>query len=414
MGGGSAGGGGLSGGGRASGVDVKDDLKGFHAALAVQATSQQIAAYNLMLKTTEAVSVELKAFAEQVGNANNASGIASHDKTLEQAVETARSANKKFLEGFSDRQKTGLREVAKRLSKADSDLALQAKALDQEVEANAAGAQMAASAQSLDHALTSFRKEEVDLGEEMGIGSGNNAQDVAYSIAPVKSSVNLANETVSITTSGLISKGTAEGGQDTFRLQLIADMSDLQLNITGVLRGELDKAENCGERIAIQTASLLAREPASLVVVQLHFERWACRGRETITEIVEGNGTMEVKLTPAVGDDGGLRLVAEIGRIDAAGLVGDLLREGSLGEALRDKITEAILSAVRQGGDFTATLPSAAQGSATLHRARFEGTGSGRLMAVLDGEIRVPSEKATLLTSELKGQAPPQQQTTPR
>ena len=54
-GGGSAGGGGLSGGGgRATGLSVKDDLKDYHLALAVQATGQQVVAYRSMMKTTDA------------------------------------------------------------------------------------------------------------------------------------------------------------------------------------------------------------------------------------------------------------------------------------------------------------------------------------------------------------------------
>src|SRR5208282_2681748 len=114
--------------------------------------------------------------------------------------------------------------------------------------------------------------------------------------------------------------------------------------------------------------------PAGLVVAQLHFERWACAtqfGRETNNEMAEGNGLIEVKLTPTVGDDGALRLVAEVGRSDAEGLVGEMLRSGSLGDGLRDKIAEAILSAVRMGGDFKATLPPAAQGNATFRHAQF-------------------------------------------
>jgi hypothetical protein len=390
---------------------VKDDLKGFHAALAVQATSQQIVDYNLMLKRTEAASTELKAFVEQAGKVSNASGIASHDKTLEQAVETARGANKKFLEGFSDRQKSGLKEITKRLSKVDSDLAQQAKALDQEVEANAAGERMTTSAQSLENALTSFRNKQVDLGEEMGIGNASNT-DVTFNITPVKSSVSFANQPVAITTSGVITQGPAENGLNTFKLQLIADMSDLQQNIAAVLRAEIDKSDRCGEQIAILGAALTAQVPAALVVVQLHFERWACLGRDA-NEMAEGNGSVEVKLTPSVGSDRILRLVPEIGRVDAPGLVGELLRSGSLGDALRDKIADSILSAVRQGGDFDASLPPAALGGASLLHARFEGTGAGKLVAILDGAIRVSGEKATLLTSELKEQMT-SQQTMPR
>jgi hypothetical protein len=398
------------GSGRPTGVSAKDDLKDFHDVLAVQATSQQIIEYAAMLKSTEAASAELKTFLTQLGKENSASELGSRGASLDQAIEKARTENKKFLDGFSDPQKSGLKEIIKKLAKADSDLEQQAKALNLEVgDAKAVGPQIASSAQTLEQALTSFRSQQADLGEEMSIGTADNGQNSAFNLPPVKNSVNFASQPVVIITSGVISKGVAEGGENTFKLELTADMSDLQQNMTEVLRGELDKADPCGERIAIHNATLTPQERASLVVVQLHFERWACFGRETMNEMVEGNGTIEVMVTPTVGEDGTLRLVAEIGRVDAEGLVGELLRSGSLGDALRDKITESLLSTVRQAADFKATLPPAAQGNATLHRAEFQGTGSGKLMVVLDGEIRVPNEKVTALTSELKARSPSQE-----
>jgi hypothetical protein len=410
-GGGLAGGDGLAGVGKPSGVDSKDDLKDFHAVLAVQATAEQVIQYNFMLKSTAAASGELQAFLEQLGKQNNGSELASRDATVAQAIEKARTENKKFLDGFSDPQKSGLKEIVKRLSKTDSDLALQAKALDLEVgDAKAVALQAASSAQTLERTLTNFRTEQIDLGEEMSIGATNNGQDSAFNLPPVKSSISFANQPIVITTSGVISKGVAEGGQNTFKLELTSDLSDLQLNITDVLRARLDRDARCGDRIEIQSATLTPQPPASLVTAQLHFERWACGmvlGRETISEMVEGNGTLEVKLTPAVGEDGTLRLVPEMGRIDVQGLVGDLLRSGSLDDTLRDKVADSILSAVRQGEDFKTTLPAAAQGSTTLHHAGFQGTGSGRLMVVLEGEIRVSDEKVAILTSELKGRSSP-------
>ena len=107
-----------------------------------------------------------------------------------------------------------------------------------------------------------------------------------------------------------------------------------------------------------------------------------------------------------VGADGALRLLPEIGRVDAPGLIGDLLRSGSPGETMRDTITESLLSTVRWGGDFSATLPPAARGGATLHRAEFQGTGSGKLLVVLDGEIRMSNEQVISLTNELKEPRP--------
>jgi hypothetical protein len=416
-GGGTAGGGGLSGGtGRATGLDEKDELKDFHLALAIQATSQQIVAYNLMMQSTDAANTEWQAFVEHLGAPNTRSEIASRGASLDLAIENARAENRKFLGGLSEQQKSGLKEILKKLSKSDSDLEQQSKTLSLEIgDAKSVAQPIAASAQNLGLALTSFRSQQIGLGEEMSIRDPNSGQN-SFDIPAVKNSVSFANQPIVIATSGVVTRGAAVGGQSTFKLALTADLSDLQRNLTDVLRAELDQADPCGERIEIRTATVTPREPASLVLVQLHFERWSCRGRETMNETVDGNGAIEVKLTPTVGEDGSLRLLPEIGRVDAEGLVGSLLRSGSLGETLRDKITESVLSTVRQGGDFKATLPPAAQGFATLQHVHFQGTGSGKLSVVLEGEIRVPNEKVAGLTSELKGRSPSQasSQETPR
>jgi hypothetical protein len=121
-----------------------------------------------------------------------------------------------------------------------------------------------------------------------------------------------------------------------------------------------------------------------------------------MNEIVEGNGTIEVKLTPAVAEDGSLRLSAKIDRIDAEGLVGDLLRSDALGSALRDRVSDLVLSALQQGSDFKAALPAGARSYATLQRAKFQGTGSGKLLAVFDGDIRVSNENLAAVTRELQ------------
>ena len=413
IGGSAAGGGGLSGGNHATGIENKDDLRDFHEIMAVQASNEQKIAYAAMLQSTGVASTELKAFIEQIGKESNAPQIASHDKSLEDAVETALTLNKKFLEGFSDAQKSGLKEITKRLTKSESELAQQARVVDQGVEINAPAAQMLISAQSLDRALSSFQRAQVDLGEEMSIENPNSNANFAYNLLPVKNSLNVANQPMAIITSGVVSKGVEKGDQNTFAVELTTDLSDLQLTIADVLRAELNKSDRCGERIAIQTVALNPQQPASLAEVQLHFERWACFGRDTMNEMAEGNGTIEVKMTPAVGQDGTFQLTAQIGRIDAEGLVGELLRSGSLGETVRDKVAGSILSILHQGVDFKSVLPPGARSYATLQRAQFQGTGSGKLLVVLDGEIRVSDDKLAALTGELKGQSSPVQSSRP-
>jgi hypothetical protein len=419
-GGGLAGGGGLSGGGSGpdSGLDVKDDLKGFHEALALQATSQQVVEFKLMIASTENASAELRIFLDHATAENNAADLASRDKTLVQALGQARAANNKFLEKLSDHQKAGLKETIKRLSKAESDLAQQAKALDLQVEeAKSGGPQIAGPAQALQRTLETFHIEQLGLGDEMSIGAAG-SQVFAFNIPPVKSSISFARQPVAIITSGVISKAAQLAAPNNFHLELTSDMSDLQQNITEVLRSQLDKLDSCGEQVGIRRAFLSALSPSSVAQVQLHYERWACFGKGNSTEMMEGDGTIEVKLTPEIAEDGTFRLIPVIARVDAQGSVGEQLRSGSLGEVIRDKIAETILSVIRLSSDYKTVLPATTQGNVTLRRARFDGSGAGNLSLIIEGNLLLSSAQAVALAGDSnaggqKGQASAAQ-TTPQ
>lgn len=399
--------------GHPTGVSEGDDLKGFHAALAVQASSQQMIEYAAVLKSTVAATTALQTLQARLAQQKNSPQFSGTGAALTQAVENARAAGNKFVDGFSAAQKSGLKEVLRKLAKTDSELAEQLRELDQLGGAAQASDQaIAGAATGLERALATFRSQQLELGEEMGIEDPDGGQAFTFDLPTVKNSMSFANQPVVIATSGVISKGVAEANQNTFSLQLLADMSDLQQNFTEVLRGQLDQENRCGDHIEVQDAALTPADPSSRIVVQIRFERWACFGRGLPNEMVEGNGSLDVKLTPTVTDDGALRLVAEIERIDAEGLIGDLLRSGSLGETMRDKIRDSVLAASLQACQFKGMLPSAAQGYATFRQAQFQGTGAGRLMFMLNGNIRLSNDQAAALTSQLKqgSSAPPSAQ----
>lgn len=110
--------------------------------------------------------------------------------------------------------------------------------------------------------------------------------------------------------------------------------------MTAILRAQLTPAPRCGERVAVRQATFIPQAPASLVAAHLHVERWICPpGWDTPTELADGDGEIEVKLTPSVESNGSLHLVSEIGRVDANGFLRDSLLSGSLGVTLRDGIT---------------------------------------------------------------------------
>jgi hypothetical protein len=401
-----AGGGGLSGTSRPTGVDEKDSLKDFHQTLALQASSEQIAEFQALIKSTEMAQAEVQAFLHHLQKENHGPEP-MRPELLDRALEDARSGSKKFQDGFSPAQKTGLKEIAKRLAKADSDVDQEQKKLDQSLDAKAPSPEVIPHAESLDKVLTDFYNQQLALGREMSITLAS-GQDLAFALPSVKTPVHIDRLTVPVTVSGVLSQTAAQGGQRTFRLDLLADLSTLQQGVTDVLRAQLDSSQACGQRVSIQQARLTPAAPTSLLVVRLHFERWMCTGaggQQSTNELAEGNATVEIKLTAAVeeGKDKEKMLVIKpsFGRIDATGMLGEELRSGALGEDLQDKAAQSVLLAAQAATDFKTALPLAVQNSATIQSAKFREVGVGGLGVVLNGQVEISNEQADQLAKQL-------------
>ena len=231
-------------------------------------------------------------------------------------------------------------------------------------------------------------------------------QTTTFKIPPVKIPISVKDQRVTMVAFALITLTRKSHGLNILHLQINADLSDLQQNITDLLSAELDKEDHCGDRIAVQHATLTPAEPASVVVVQLHYERYACAkafGRQETKRVVGGNAVMQMKLTPAVEEDNTkLRLVPEVGPVQADGSLGQLLRSGTLGDMLRERIRKAILNALQKGTDLSATLPPAVQGYAKIKDARFQDAGSGHLLVQLEGEIQISNEQIQELAKQVK------------
>jgi hypothetical protein len=401
------------------GLDTKDYLKNFRRAIAVQADAEQRAGFAKITQYTQAASDQLQAFRESLQKVPASLPLSERATALDQAIGKARAGNQNFLTSFSSKQKSGLEDTTKKLGKADSELDKQIKALDQTVQTpKPASEQIFSSAGSLDKALAGFQNEQLALGREMSILFDPAGQDVTFSLPAATNSISVDGQSISIPASGAVSRLSAatpaENGHNLFRLKLVADLSDLQLNITGILRPELARSPRCGERVQILQASLTSLEPASLVVARLHFERWVCPpGQQSPTEVAASEATIEVKLTPSLEPatqsasasttepNASLHLVSEITRVDANGLLRDLLRSGDLGDTLRERIAASVLSALRKGTDLKATLPPAAQQSATLQKAQFQDAGAGQLSFLLEGQLQFSDEQTKQFAAQL-------------
>ncbi len=311
--------------GRPDGVDEKDTLKDFHQALAVQATSQQIAAFQDLVNATNAAKDKLNSFAE---GKTGREGIAPFD----QALGSARDLNKKFQDGFSPAQKSGLKDTQKRLEKADSDLEQETHRLDQSVQGESASTEISVHAAAAAKTLTDFANVQLALGRDMGITLAS-SEDLSFNFPQVRNNARVADRTISIRTSGVLSQTSAQGDQRNFSLEMTLDLSDLQQTVTEVMNSQLYQAKACGERLSVRQASMVSADPAGSLTLKLHFERWSCSPAfgSVATELGEGEGTVELRLIPSVEASNVLKIAATIKRIDAGGMMGEELRSGDLG-----------------------------------------------------------------------------------
>ena len=371
--------------------------------MAVQATSQQITEFALVLKRTDAAKMALRKIL-QPGKAEPATRPNGVEISLADALENASTESKKFVEGFSEKQKNGLKDAIKRMEKADASLDEERKTTAVTLAAMAPGStDISARAQSLDHALSDFSDEELALGKEMGIVLATGA-DQTFRLPAVRKTVTAGGQTMSVALSGEMSQVSADGGQRTFKLEMIADLTDLQQNITEVLRSQIERRGECGERLAVRRAIFTPSQPLGVLNLQLHYERWSCvrlAGQSSASELAESDGAVEMKVTPAVDDSGALKLLSTFSRIDASGMMGESLRSGSLGENLQDKVSQAVLFVVKQGVNLKTEMPPVLQNLAIIRNARFEDAGSGVLGLSFLGEVQISDEQAKALADQL-------------
>lgn len=230
------------------------------------------------------------------------------------------------------------------------------------------------------------------------------AGDTVMRIAPVSSSVDVKGQPVSIVATGVISRTAGAWGREAYRVTMDADLSGLQQHLTAILAAQLNKSDPCGETVEIQNATFTPQEPAGVLTAYLHYERSLCAkafGRQINRRMVAGNGVVDVKLTPAVEANKTVRLIPEVGRIEADGSLGEMLRSGSLGDRVREKIEESLVNSIQKASNLNGTLPRSIQDKVLLQSARFTGGGDGHLSLVVAGEINITPEQAKSLAAVL-------------
>ena len=215
------------------------------------------------------------------------------------------------------------------------------------------------------------------------------AQEPLLRIPPAHATVEIDGRPIAIALSGEV---RGAGRPDSYTVSLAVDLSDLQAHAAEILRAHIDRSEECGERIHILQAELVPAPAIAVLTAQMHFERWACAkalGKTVRKRLVAGDGIVKVTLTPVLENPTRARLEATVREIQADGSLGELLRSGSLGASLKEKIRTSVQSALDKATDFRATLPPVLQDLVRLRSVSFADAGAGRLFLALDAEALI-------------------------
>jgi hypothetical protein len=164
---------GRGGGGKTGSTGAGDtespEAKEFERAAALQARPEQVTAFQQLAKSDQTARKNVAEFLQHAQDADQPD-LFHRANSITVAVEEAQSENTQFLLSFSNAQKSGLKELTKRLAKANSDLTKEDKALSHELERSKVNErQLAEVVQRLDKALADFQARQTDIGTEMGI-----------------------------------------------------------------------------------------------------------------------------------------------------------------------------------------------------------------------------------------------------
>jgi hypothetical protein len=159
-----------------AGESGADDLKDFKRAIALQASPDQVAQFRRLTESTQAARKTAQDLLKLAVNPSKTDSFRSTDE-LASALDKARTDNQKFLQSFSAVQRSGLKEVTKKLDRANSDVASRSKALTRDLERSPiAGQQYSGIAEKLDKALGDLQARQLAVGTEMGIQSERSSQ----------------------------------------------------------------------------------------------------------------------------------------------------------------------------------------------------------------------------------------------
>ena len=225
-----------------------------------------------------------------------------------------------------------MKQITSKLLGADARLAERSKILGMRIgDTTMTRGDLVGSSNRVEEAIANFREHERLLGKAMYALADPEEEQPIFTLPASTITGTIGNQTVAVRTSGTIFRAPAERLSNGVHVQIVANLGDLQQSMTQVLQSLLTHPDPCGERVTVQQSMVSMAPPTAEVWVQLHLERWACLGEpgsKAPLAVMEGNGAITIKMTPVIQKDGVLTILTQTEKVEANGILAEMLRSG--------------------------------------------------------------------------------------
>ena len=149
---------------------VSPELETFGRILAVQARIDQVGYFNSAIESTDRALHESRQLQHLGAAANDIATVNLISLQLRDSLDDVEHYNGRLLASFSKPQQSGLKKLTKQMHKSYSNVAHDARTMQQLMEpGKIVPDRLATGAANLEKTLSDFRTDEIRLGREMGI-----------------------------------------------------------------------------------------------------------------------------------------------------------------------------------------------------------------------------------------------------
>lgn len=174
----------------------------------------------------------------------------------------------------------------------------------------------------------------------------------------------------------------------TAQLSVLVDMADLQKKIAPIVQALGNRNDGCGDQLQLHTITLMPAEPLAEIDIDGHYEKWVCDKIFGKNKLFEQNPSAKIHLTPQIEGSQTITLGFEVADLNVDGLLGSLLKDGTIGPPLKKGLLDALRPIF--GPPLRVSLPEPFKGyDPVFDRVWFVALSGGKLGMRLEGRFNL-------------------------